>query len=308
MPKCFKCRKYVTKDSGISCKGSCDKFYHIKCATEGKLLSEVGICVLCAKADGTPKLKQSYDAKLNIDLPNLSAADLLAKVNDKLEILFDVKKTLEELIESVEYYQEKYDELKEEQEKSIKRIITLENKNVFLDKQNRVMEERIAFLEAKSRERNIEIAGLKSRVGEDIKKTVEIVGRKMGFSPDIILGAMRVGSEKVGKENKERPRPVIVTLTSVSARTEWLAQKKKRLTNSDIYGDNDSMPIFFNEDLTKFMRELLWHTKNELKSTYKYIWIQHGKVLVRKDEKDENKKIFVIRSVDDVRKLKEKKG
>ncbi|KAI5638365.1 hypothetical protein NE865_08999 [Phthorimaea operculella] len=300
MPKCDKCKEFGSKKEMTKCKGTCDTFYHKKCAAEAGL-SDVGTCTQCVKGISSPK---TFDSKLKVDLQKTTPAELLSQVNAKLEILFSMKKTLDALNESVDFYAEKYEEIKVNLVKADARIKHLENMNTYHEKHSKALEERIMFLEAKSREKNIEIAGLQAKAGEDLKKTVENVAIKLGVNSSTISEVMGVGIEKTGKEAGRRPRPVIVTLTSISARNEWLSQKKKRLTNSDIYGNNDSMPIYFNEDLTKFTRELLWQAKNELKSNFKFVWVQHGKILARKDEKEENKRIYVIRSADDVQRLK----
>ncbi|KAJ2937711.1 hypothetical protein O0L34_g17851 [Tuta absoluta] len=109
-------------------------------------------------------------------------SELLAQVNTKLEILFGMKKTLEDLIESVDFYAKKYEEMKVNQEKTDARIKHLENKDTFYEKHSKALEERIVFLESKSREKNIEIAGLKFKTGEDLKKTVENVAKKLGLN------------------------------------------------------------------------------------------------------------------------------
>ncbi|KAJ8720531.1 hypothetical protein PYW08_005996 [Mythimna loreyi] len=99
---------------------------------------------------------------------------------------------------------------------------------------------------------------------------------------------------------KHRPRPVTITLSTRAARDQWLASRKThQLTNDDVFANGNTHRIYVNEDLTKHMRNILWTAKNELKSTYKYIWIQNGRVLLRKDDPNDSK-IRSIRTLSDI--------
>lgn len=301
MVKCEKCKQFVSRGEIVQCKGICGSKYHKNCASQGKLLSIEGLCLRCAKDEGTPV---SQGSGLNVDLEKTSPSALLGEVNKKLEILFSVKKTLDDLVEAVDFYAHKYEELVKAQQKTDQKMVALEQKNVYLEKYSAALEERISVLESKGRERNIEIVGLQSKDGEDIKAVVENMARKMNLNPINICDVMRVGVEKVDKENKKRPRSVIVTLSSSTVRSEWLAKKRERMYNKDVYSDGNNTPIYFNEDLTKHIRQLLWYTKTELREIYKYIWVQNGKILARKDDSEKNKKIYVIRKEEDVNSMK----
>lgn len=90
------------------------------------------------------------------------------------------------------------------------------------------------------------------------------------------------------------PRPVIVRLHTKEARIKWLKSRKVRLTNPD------GTRIYINENLTRQIRQLFWSTKQQLKEMHKFIWIQNGKILLKKNE--EEKKIFTIRCESDLNK------
>lgn len=299
MVNCTKCKQSIPRSEKVQCKGRCGGVYHKKCASDGKILSNEDLCRVCAKEEKTPQ-----DSLLKVDLETASPSALLRQVNGKLEILFSMKKTLDDLVGAVDFYSQKYDELVKVQQKMDQKMISLEQKNVYLEKYSAALEERIFFLESKGREKNIEIVGLQSQDGENIKVVIENLATKIGLDPDNICEVMRVGAEKVDKDNKKRPRSVIVTLSSVTVRSEWLAKRKTRLFNNDAYSDGNKAPIYFNEDLTKRMRHLLWYAKSELKEIYKYIWIQNGKILARKDDSEKNKKIFLIRKEEDVNNMR----
>lgn len=101
---------------------------------------------------------------------------------------------------------------------------------------------------------------------------------------------------------QQKPRPVVITLASKADRDEWLSKRRNRITNADVFNNQNKNAIYINEDLIKPMRHLLWITKMELKPAFKYIWINNGRILVKKDE--DIKKTHIIRSEGDIKALK----
>ncbi|KAF9787706.1 hypothetical protein SFRURICE_003191 [Spodoptera frugiperda] len=118
----------------------------------------------------------------------------------------------------------------------------------------------------------------------------------------MIAEAMRVGVEtkSESKQRENKPRPIVITLATRSERDKWLATRKShQLTNDDIFANGNKQRIYINEDLTKYTRNLLWTAKNELKPKFKYIWVQNGRVLIKKDDPNDTK-IRSIRTLSDI--------
>lgn len=298
MAQCKKCKLFVSrnKDDGsvIKCKGNCGSYYHKKCVKNLQLfIDNDDHCENCC---GSPLNPHKIDHVVNTSGSN----SLLSELNNKLEIIYDMKDKLNELVEAVDFYAEKYQELLQQQEKAQKKIVALEQKNVYLEKYTKALEERINVVEGKENENKVEIIGLEKQEGEKIEKTIAIVAGKLNLNPENISSAMRV-------ENKQmkQPSPVIVTLKNKNARDEWISKRKHRIDNNDIYKNGNTNPLYINEVLTKTVRQLLWMTKKELKGIYKYIWVQQGKILVKKG--DTERKIYSIRSEEFLLKLKNDK-
>ncbi|CAH1286864.1 unnamed protein product [Chrysodeixis includens] len=97
---------------------------------------------------------------IEVDIARTTPEKLLEEVNEKLAIVFVMKKTLESMSEDISFYAEKYQELIMEKEKTDKKIKSLENKNVHLETVNKALEERITYLEIREREKNVEIFGV----------------------------------------------------------------------------------------------------------------------------------------------------
>lgn len=304
MVQCKKCKLYLStaKDDIIKCKGGCDAVFHRKCA-RNKSFIENEICTDCQKNE---KSMKSDLPKLNVDLGKTTPEALLAEVNLKLEMIFNIQKTLEDLAEAVDFYAEKYQDLVEYKQIQEKKMIAMEHKTVYLEKCNRALEERISGLELKQMEKNVEIVGLVKGEGEDLMKIGKNIAKKLNLNPGKISEIMRVGKEKATDTaaSAARPRPprIIITLDSRATRDEWILQRKMRLTNGDVYQNDDKSPVYINEDIPKQTRQLLWEAKAELKNIYRYIWIRNGKIYVRQEGAE--KKKIIIRSIEDIEKLK----
>lgn len=295
MVKCKKCNKVasIAKDDIVKCKGPCDAVFHKKCVTRSTFRNEK--CEDCVSLPGSqpdsPVLKEP-------DEPNIALT--LAALNRKMEVVYNMEKKLNELKDLVDFLSEKYDSLLEYQKSGEAKIKSLENVNAYLVKCNKSLEERLNELEEKDKEKKVELAGLKKKENEVINEIVAKVAQKLQMDVNQIEHAERVGREK---PDAEKPQPVVITLRTKEARDKWIESRKNRLTNGEVYDTEDSNRIYINENLTKYKRNLLWVTKNQLKQTYKYIWIQDGKILIRKS--DEQKKIMSIRSESDIQRFLE---
>ncbi|CAH0720181.1 unnamed protein product, partial [Brenthis ino] len=104
-----------------------------------------------------------------------------------------------------------------------------------------------------------------------------------------------------------KPAPIIIGFktSGTKSRDEWLANRRKlkELNSSAITGGSQRNKIFINEDLTKTSRELLWNAKTQLKERFKFIWVNNGKILVKKADGD---KSVWVRSDGDIRELLKK--
>lgn len=300
MVQCKVCKLYlsVARDDVVKCKGSCAGVYHKKCAA--KKMTQDNMCEECSKKD------PPNPPKLSVDPCGLTVENLLLEVNKKLEVIFKIENKLAELKDSVDFYSKSYEELMEFKAGAEKKFTALERRNVYLEKCNMALEERVERLEQKEKERNVELAFLEPLQNEDLLAVVASIAEDLNLNTEDIEEVKRVGSaeKRVGAEkpsSSPRPRPVIVTLRTKTARDQWIKQKKSLLTNDAIYKNGNQQRVFINEDLTKTKRQLFWSAKNQLKPMYKFIWIQNANILVKKSEAE--KKIYPIRCEGDIKSL-----
>ncbi|KAJ8731635.1 hypothetical protein PYW07_004799 [Mythimna separata] len=305
MVQCKKCKLFVSlaKDDLLKCKGACEAVYHRKCVQSSKQFLLTAICDDCQAAKSSPvHVKSAQGTKPPANTCEVSGENVLADINKKLEVLYSVEKKIVDLTTTVEFYSEMYQSLMEFKEESQKKIKSLEQKNIYLEKCNKALEERVQELEIKETEKNIELHGLEMYNQENVKSVVENLAKKLNLNPNEIEDAQRVGREK---PDETKPKVVLVKLRSKTARNNWIsARKENKITNDKVYANGSDSKIFINEDLPKYKRQLLWVVRNQLKPKgFQYVWVQDGSILVKKNS--EEKKIYNIRSEEDLKKFEE---
>ncbi|CAK1600632.1 unnamed protein product [Parnassius mnemosyne] len=301
MVQCKKCKLFLSlaKEDVVRCKGECENVYHKKCVNK-KFLSSM-LCDDCQTNKSSPK-QSVDDTKITLNPSDESGDYVLAEVNKKLAVIYSVEKKIEELTNGVEFYADMYQKLLDFKEESQKKIKALEQKNVYLEKCNKALEERVQELEMKDKEKNIEIHGLEKQENENTILVVQKMAEKLNLNPNEIQDAQRVGHVK---PDDAKPKTVLVTLRSKSARNSWMLVKKEtKITNNKVYDNGSEKRIYINEDLPKYKRQLLWTVRNKLKPKgFQYIWVQNGSILVKKNS--EEKKIYNIRLEEDLQKFDE---
>lgn len=300
MVQCKKCKLFLSlaKEEVIKCKGTCESVYHKKCVRSLKQFLQSEICDECQKCSSKV---YPQAPTIDIDPEKITVEKLLIDMNKKLEIIYNLEKKLDDLTDTVDFYAEQYQQMLEFKKTAENKIKAIEQRNVYLEKCNAALEERVVSLEKKEKEKSIEIACLeKNKEDENIQDIVKDVAAKLSLNPEDIESVERMSSPTTPKSGVDRPRPVVVKLRSKQARDQWLQKRKYRITNGDIYGNNNNNRIYINEDLTKATRLLFWETRNQLKHLYKYIWTQNCNILVKKSE---NEKIIRIKSENDIKQL-----
>ena len=293
----------VTKDDLVKCKGACEGVYHKKCVQNNKQFMLTATCEDCQAAKSSPvQAKTAQGTKPATSPCETSGDNVLVDINKKLEVLYRVEKKIVDLTTTVEFYSEMYQSLMEFKEEAQKKIKSLEHKNVYLEKYNKALEERVQELEIRENEKNVEIHGLEMHDQENTRLVVEDLAKKLNLNPSDIEDAQRVGREKPGDT---RPKIVLVKLRSKTARNHWmLARKENRITNNKVYSNGSDSRIYINEDLPKYKRQLLWVVRNQLKPKgFQYIWVQDCSILVKRNS--EEKKIYNIKSEDDLKKFED---
>ncbi|VVC87901.1 unnamed protein product [Leptidea sinapis] len=137
-----------------------------------------------------------------------------------------MEKKLEDISEAVDFYTEQYQEMVKFKAESEKKIKSLEQRNVYLDKCNKALEERVLDMEQGVKASNVEIVGLEKQENEITTEAVKRIAQKLKLDPNNIEDAFRVGREK---PNDKKPQPIIVKLKSLLEFAHFTRDSSKSL-------------------------------------------------------------------------------
>lgn len=166
-----------------------------------------------------------------------------------------------------------------------------------------ILESKIAAIEQHARQNNVEISNLPERRGENLIKIIECLGNEIKYP---ISAADIVSVHRVPHADQKNPRPknVIVTFTTRIHRDNVIAAHRatKGLDSTKLSINGSPHTIYINEHLTLANKMLFRQTREAArKQEYKYVWIKHGCILVRKSD---TSPVLAIRSLQDVDRIK----
>lgn len=322
--KCDHCNKNITKARpGLECN-RCEKLVHLNNQCTG--LTNKQLTALRASdnlewtcqdcQNNTPKrrsiiIPDDDDAdEENSDSPTIQidVKKLLGDISKEVERA--IKKEMKDLTQSLQFQSDKMEELIKNIDTLQKNISTLEKKNTELINRNNnletrvgALEQRIQNMEQQNLQKYIEIHNLPYSEDENLKDVVCNVALKLSQETNDIKLIKRLPSKS------DRPGPVLVELNTEQAQEFWLAASKSikpKIMVAEICSNSPSTKpneaIFICEALTPYNKQLLYLAKQELKDTFRYIWVKKGILRVRKE--GENQKTTTIRCVDDIKKIK----
>lgn len=297
--ECQKCKKVLAKKgSHFNCQGPCQGTFHRGCVKG--LMADLKngrnriYCNNC-EDDGSEEEQEEESCDYT---------KILKDIQIKVAVIPGFKKQLDSITQSLSMLSDKYDTLIAEHEQSKEKIIKLEktcagvnNKCIYLQKQNAALEQKIHEFEQASRKHNIEIVGIEQLPGENVKEIVTKIGEVIDVSSSDVEWARRTRPPR----EDSKPASIIVSFktSGTGSRDAWLAQRRKltNTTSNMVTSGAARNQIYINEDLTKTTRALLWNTKKQLHSIFKYIWVSNGKVLVKKAE---GEKAICVRAESDI--------
>lgn len=151
--------------------------------------------------------------------------------------------------------------------------------------------------------RNLEYLSNLERRGENLLSIVQAVGEviKCPIQPFDFVAVHRVPH---ANQKNPRPKNVIVKFSSRITRDNFLSvyRMNRQLESSKLSITGTSQLIYLNEHLTLSNKILFRQSRDAAKKYgYKFVWVKHGSILVRKTE---TSPIFAIRSSNDVSKIK----
>ncbi|KAL4719203.1 hypothetical protein ACJJTC_006125 [Scirpophaga incertulas] len=211
-----------------------------------------------------------YEINNNLLKLNADSANTNKILKDNSKKLNDIEKSLQFVSER----QEVLDNRLLSVEAAVSRVGVLENKINGL-------EYKLSTMEQQARHCNIEISNMLERRGENLLSTVEMLGDLIKC-PIRSMDVVAIHRVPHADQKNSRPKNIIIKLTSRILRDNILsayrACAKKGL-------DSSQLSI----------------AEAAKKHEFKFVWVKHGVILVRKSE---TSPIFAIRCSDDISKIK----
>lgn len=204
---------------------------------------------------------------------------------------------------SVEFLAQKYDTI-------TARCDKLESERSNDAKYIRSLEERLEYLERGSRSSCLEIRNIpapKSETKQDLLKVVTNMGNVLGTT----IQTQEVKDIYRIKSKDPANKTIIVDLTSNILKEKIITSLRKfnkynngsnKLSTEHLKIPGPSRPVFISENLTSKMKRVYFLSRDFAKmNNYRFCWLSHGKIFLRKKEGDS---LIRIDSESDLDKLK----
>lgn len=171
-----------------------------------------------------------------------------------------------------------------------------------LSTQIQALENKVADLEQQARQCNIEICNLPERRNENLVHILESIGNAIN-QPIRMSEIASIHRVPHADQTNSRPKNIIVKFASRLLRDNVVSAYRavKGLDTTKLSMAGSPHKIFVNEHLT-LKNKLLFRQCREIarKHEYKYVWVKHGTILVRKSD---TAAVIAIRSPRDVSKI-----
>ncbi|KAJ0170735.1 hypothetical protein K1T71_013507 [Dendrolimus kikuchii] len=199
---------------------------------------------------------------------------------------------LEAIKDSLNFFNEKYEELRNKLENKVDIISKLESDNESLRTMLKEVSARLSATEQQMRENNLEINGIPENRSENLNSVFTQLTKIIDCQVDDNETIHITRVAKAARDN-DKPRTVIVKLRSQRSRDSILAAvtkfNKKNTTdklNSHHLGIGGSRKaVFVAEHLTLENKRIHAATRIKCKElNYKFVWVRNGRIYVRKDE------------------------
>lgn len=214
---------------------------------------------------------------------------MMTNITEKVNGIDLVKFEIHEISKSISFLSTKYDDLLknwnlqlEENQKLLKRVDSLEN--VLKEKDIKIskLENKMVQLDQYSRNKNVEIHGVLSANNENCIQIVEQLASELNL--DISRDDIDI-AHRLPTQSGNRSQPIIAQFISRKKRNLFLQKKRLVVINRNISNVQIGSTIYINENLNKYVKNLLWQTRIRAKQyQWKYVWINNSKILIRKSD------------------------
>lgn len=317
MSICTKCDEYLPPDNDfVVCQGCCAKLHYLcagvresKWRTNTTEYKSAWRCSTCKTRSDPTIFEKKEGGKLEKTLDTILPGESVNALGNMIRKIIQEENQLlmarmNEFQTSVEFCSNQIDDFT----KLVKNLI---EENVVLTKKYNGLEDKYKQLEKETnslkiiseenlqynRNRNLIVSGIPDIKNENLVD----IAIMLSNSIDVSVTAHDIQAIHRLSRNSEKANPIIIQFTNRLVRDKFLENcKSRRPTTTNIYKDLRPSPIYVNEHLTPYFKNLMNEAKKKTinnEKVYKFVWFKNSKLLVRKAE---NEPVIRVTSIKDL--------
>lgn len=267
---CPSCKDDVVEnEDAVQCDG-CDHWWHYVCLKSPKREF--------TKIKSMPMWFCSRQCKQ--DIKQLSQMEMSPLVSGKLNKILE---SITNLTETINQLTTQNSELKKVTDEIKGNMKVVQKENEVMGKEIDYLKTQVNILQQEKLNNVLLCFGVSVKDKDDISSVMYNEFDKRGISVDGIM-SFKIKSQK---KNNKNPPPILLTFRNTECRNSMLASvkawKKKERAKSVSSLDRSGDRFGVREMLTQLNFQLLTEAKLMLKTTFRFIWAQRGRILVKKD-------------------------
>ncbi|KAK5639469.1 hypothetical protein RI129_011961 [Pyrocoelia pectoralis] len=166
-----------------------------------------------------------------------------------------------------------------------------------LERENQLLNIKIEEDRQYARNHNVQIDGIPEKAGEDMVNTAIALASSLEI--DLKKGDIQA-VHRIKSKNPSK-KPIIMQFSNRLLCDEFLNKAKSRKPTTAFCGMAAPQPIYVNEHMTPYYRNLFFEAKNKKvnngsKQVFKFVWFKNSKLFVRKE--DSSPKVRVLSAAD----------
>lgn len=309
--KCSRCHEELPGDGDfVRCRW-CDGNIHYECSgikestyrSMSKKTKDSWKCVTCRRTTTAPSdIRTNGPASSPGIGPSASDNDAASgdepvRKGESTNRMLRMEEDVSEIKNSLSFLCSKYDDLHEQLNliKELRGVIdALKNDLANKDRVIEDLKDKINDLEQSKLSKSLDIVGVSLPENRSCSNIICDIAKNIGieeFTDSDIDDCFIVPKKKDGGSEK-----IVLKFISTIKRDQWL--KKRKHIKNIASNFNKGKTFYINESLTSYYSNLFWKTKGRCKEKgFQYAWINHGKILVKKDP---NASVIRIKSEKDI--------
>ncbi|KAG7300427.1 hypothetical protein JYU34_016047 [Plutella xylostella] len=256
------------------------------------------------KSDLKKLSENSLEMKAEISNIRKEYAEVKSSITSMKSDFNSLKGDVSALQHATQFISDQHDDLKikfDNLSESTKKIEGMEAELVEVRKQNRQLKQEMIENDQRERQLNLEIVGLPELKEENLNETLIKIAKEVGIT---LLDSDIVHVNRITPRAKVpgRSRVIIAKMRNRLLKDNIISSaRKSRLTTQSMGLGGEPKPVFVNEHLSMYNKQILRMAKDAARmKNHQFTWTKNGRIYVRKN--DTSPAIRII-TEDDLKKI-----